>query len=216
MKVDQHVRNHNVWPPISDLLLPRKFRPRNLYLKTWCRNFEVLLIEICCLIYWIRKRSSTFVQTIGTTFGSFCDEYARVVSRRRMMNITCYVWHDSYELERSNMLKHFDVWHDSFMCVTWLTHMCDMTHSEAIPVIRVMLQCVAVCCSVLQCGAVWCSVLLRVIRVMSHIRMIPVTQMSYVTHVGESCHTYEWVVSHIQIIQRLGASAINICNTTHV
>jgi len=21
------------------------------------------------------------------------------------------------------------VWHDSFICVTWLIHMCDMTHS---------------------------------------------------------------------------------------
>ena len=26
-------------------------------------------------------------------------------------------------------MTHSYVWHDSFICVTWLTHMCDMTHS---------------------------------------------------------------------------------------
>jgi len=26
-------------------------------------------------------------------------------------------------------MTHLDVWHDSFICVTWLLHMCDMTHS---------------------------------------------------------------------------------------
>ena len=26
-------------------------------------------------------------------------------------------------------MTHSCVWHDSFMCVTWLIHMCDMTHS---------------------------------------------------------------------------------------
>jgi len=26
-------------------------------------------------------------------------------------------------------VTHSCVWHDSFMCVTWLIHMCDMTHS---------------------------------------------------------------------------------------
>ena len=25
--------------------------------------------------------------------------------------------------------SHLHVWHDSFICVTWLIHMCDMTHS---------------------------------------------------------------------------------------
>ena len=28
-----------------------------------------------------------------------------------------------------NDMTHSYVWHDSFICVTWLIHMCDMTHS---------------------------------------------------------------------------------------
>jgi len=27
-------------------------------------------------------------------------------------------------------MTHLYVWHDSFICVTWLIHMCDMTHSH--------------------------------------------------------------------------------------
>jgi hypothetical protein len=44
---------------------------------------------------------------------------------------------------------------DSFICVTWLVHMRDMSHDT------------------------------------THICM------SHVTHMNESCHTYEWVISHI-------------------
>ena len=44
-----------------------------------------------------------------------------------------YVWHDSFMcvtwlIDICDM-THSYVWHDSFICVTWLTHMCDMTHS---------------------------------------------------------------------------------------
>jgi len=52
---------------------------------------------------------------------------------------TLYVWRDScmcfLHLRSSNLShkKHFNVcpyvWCDSFVCVTWLIHMCDMTHS---------------------------------------------------------------------------------------
>ena len=42
-----------------------------------------------------------------------------------------YVWHDSFI--RVTWLIHMcdiaDSLHDSFICVTWLIHMCDMTHS---------------------------------------------------------------------------------------
>jgi len=54
------------------------------------------------------------------------------------------------------------------------------------------LQCVAVCCSAVQCVAVRCIELQRVADLfhthekgMSHIRM------NHVTHVNESCQTYE-------------------------
>ena len=44
-----------------------------------------------------------------------------------------YVWHDSFMcatwLIHTCDMTHSYVWHDSFTCVTWLIHMCDMTHS---------------------------------------------------------------------------------------
>jgi len=44
-----------------------------------------------------------------------------------------YLWHDSFMrvtwLIHVCATTHSCVWHDSFMCVTWLIHACDMTHS---------------------------------------------------------------------------------------
>jgi len=45
------------------------------------------------------------------------------------------VWNDSfydsfmYNMTRSCVNRLTHVWHDSFMCVPWLIHMCNMTHS---------------------------------------------------------------------------------------
>ena len=43
------------------------------------------------------------------------------------------VWHDSFVcvtwLIPLNDMTHSFVWHESFICVTWLVHLCDMTHS---------------------------------------------------------------------------------------
>jgi len=67
-------------------------------------------------------------------------------------------------------------WHDSFMCVPWLIHMCTLftiwndwelnydnvylgSVWHGLVVCCSVLQCVAVCCSVLQCVAVCCCVL---------------------------------------------------------
>jgi len=45
-----------------------------------------------------------------------------------------YVWHDSFIcvtwLIHMCDMTHSHVWHDSFIYVTWLIHMCDMTHSH--------------------------------------------------------------------------------------
>jgi len=71
-------------------------------------------------------------------------------------------------------MTHSYVWHDSFIRVTWLIHMCD-------------------CCTAPR----------------------PV----YVTHMNESCHTYEWVVSHIWMsrayVSLLHRTAPCICDMTH-
>jgi len=75
-------------------------------------------------------------------------------------------------------------WHDSFVCVTWLNHMCDMTPSYVTLLWLYSLMCVAwrmlESCHTYE----W---------VMSHI------WVGHVTHMNESCHTYEWVMSHIWV-----------------
>ena len=46
-----------------------------------------------------------------------------------------HVWHDSFIcvtwLIHVCDMTHSYVWHDSFICVTWLIHICDVTHSYA-------------------------------------------------------------------------------------
>ena len=66
------------------------------------------------------------------------------------------------------------------VCVTWLIHMCDMTHSSVWhDSLTFWARCISSCPK-----SQW---------VMSHI------WMSHVTHMNESCHTYEWVMSHIHL-----------------
>jgi len=64
-----------------------------------------------------------------------------------------------------------------------------------------VLQCAAVCCSALLCVAVCCSVLRCVSRSVaeccSHWGKDHVIRRTKVSHMYESCHTYEWVMSHI-------------------
>jgi len=110
-------------------------------------------------------------------------------------------------------------------CMYMLSHVADMNESCGVrnaKHINVVLQCVAVCCSVLQCVAV-CSVcrstnarhttpmLRRPIHIYVYIHVCMymlescrsygwVTShifMSHVTHMNESCRTYECVMSHI-------------------
>jgi len=44
-----------------------------------------------------------------------------------------YVWHDAFICVTWLMhmcdMTHAYLWHESFICVTWRIHMCDMTHS---------------------------------------------------------------------------------------
>ena len=67
--------------------------------------------------------------------------------------------------------RHSYLRHDSFICVTWLIHMCAMTHSY-----------------------VWHDSFICVTRIWmttSHM------WMSHVAHMNETCRTYEWAMSNI-------------------
>jgi len=79
------------------------------------------------------------------------------------------------------------VWHDSFICVTWLIHMCDMTHSYATR----LLPCQFCTSFGKNMNESW---------VMSHLRTRPLIGIlwneSKEFH-KESWHTYEWVMAHV-------------------
>ena len=80
------------------------------------------------------------------------------------------------------------IWQDS--CLTLIRLMC-----QCVAVCCSVLQCVAVCCSVLQCVAVCCSVLQCVAVSMSH------THQTYVSHVNtnDSFTSKTWLVSTIHM-----------------
>jgi len=122
---------------------------------------------------------------------------------------------------------HLSVWHDSFVCVTRLIFLCDMTHFSVwhdsffcmTSLVFCVTRLIRLCDMTFFC--VTCVTWVRFIRrlyvpkymwhvgymclhmqafeaisnmtqwVMSHI------WMSHVTHMNESCRTYEWVMSHI-------------------
>ena len=123
-------------------------------------------------------------------------------------------------------MTHSYVWHDSFICVTWLIHMCDMTHSyvwhnsficcdtlwyasaAALLMSHIITHATYECtthishymydlyAAVEACRTVrWAEWHIQTwVVVMSHI------WMSHVTFMNESCHTCEWVMSHINVL----------------
>ena len=65
---------------------------------------------------------------------------------------------------------HSCVWHDSFICVTWLIRMCDMTH-------------------------VWHDSFISVTWLIHMCDMTHLYDLTQIIRVNESCHTYKWVMS---------------------
>ena len=121
------------------------------------------------------------------------------------------------ELLRGDTLKrrlwHSYVWHDSFICVTRLVHICDITHSyfwydlfifctsififwtyfTKAPLSHVLHR-VALRCSVLQFVAVWCSVLQCVAVYILDI----LSKGASVTHRHARHHPYKCDMSHMK------------------
>ena len=111
--------------------------------------------------------------------------------------LICAMCHMCYELL---MHMRHKTWHDSLICVTWLAHMCDMTHSYVWHDTRDTDARVTVYMYIYT-------------YIFSHIYIYKYTYryshmytlmnesrdiwMSHVTHMNGSCHTYEWVMSHI-------------------
>jgi len=106
-------------------------------------------------------------------------------------------------------MTHSYVWHDSFMCVPWLVHTCDMMHSLS------SWRTTFLSWAAVFARDSWHMYEYKWIRVMSNeyeswhmyeckwIRVMSHVQMSQVTHVTELWHMYEckWirVMSHVQM-----------------
>jgi len=92
-------------------------------------------------------------------------------------------------------MTHSCVWHDSFMCVTWLIHVCDMTHS-----------------------CVWHDSSMCVpwrMRLVSYL-----TCFVYVTwttaHIHKTCHTHTCMWHGPQHTNRRHVIHIHVCDLDHI
>ena len=120
-------------------------------------------------------------------------------------------------------MTHLCVWLDSFICVTWLIHMYDMTHSyvkqsELLFVFMCVPWLIHMCD--MTHSYVWHdSFICKTKRTLVCCALAWVLSrkwMSHVIHMTESCHTYEWVMSHIWIrhVTHVTESHIILCNMT--
>jgi len=85
-------------------------------------------------------------------------------------------------------ITHPYAWHDSFISVTWLIHILDLTHAHVWNDSFTLCVCVCVCR-----WFEWSSTLRSFLFNRSHI------WTSHVTHTNESWHTYKRVRKHISM-----------------
>ena len=121
------------------------------------------------------------------------------------------VWCSVMQFHMYDMTPPY-VWHDAFICVTWLLHMCDMTRvrcriqSDTLHTVKKKQKqhkhnycnnepwqpCVAACCSVKQCVAVRCSALQCSLQCSLHCSLQCVT---WLLHMCDMTHA-TWHLAH--------------------
>jgi len=100
-------------------------------------------------------------------------------------------------------MTHAYVWHDSCICVTWLMHMCDMTHAYVwcrTKTRRMLARHGTTNVFHMTHAYVWHDSCICVTWLMSHTYEWVMSYMwlSHVTHMDESWHACNWVMSHIE------------------
>jgi len=146
---------------------------------TWLSFARCIFIHVCAMTH---SRARHLFHINEMTYSRVCHDLLICVTRPSFIYVTWF----------------------SCMRVTWLLHMCDMTHSHVWQTSRVWHNSIHMCVCVCVCECVRHDSLtssgFRSAKneschtyngVMSHI------WMSHVTHMNESCHTHEWVMSHI-------------------
>ena len=134
-----------------------------------------------------RSHPIVLIVCVGDEWGDEWDtsDFGDVSDSRHMCDVSPLVCHESCDM------THSYVWHDSFICVTWLIHLCDMTHSYVWHGSFICVAWLIHTCD--ESPPVRHESCHTYQRVMSHV------SKSHVTHIDESCDTYEWVMSHIRI-----------------
>ena len=91
--------------------------------------------HITHLIEWISRVWYGFLACVrNKSCDTFKWDIMRAILHSRIEYAYSYVWRDSFIcvtwLIQMCDVTHSDVWRDSFRCVTWLIQMCDVTHSD--------------------------------------------------------------------------------------
>ena len=115
-----------------------------------------------------RKTQTLLVFCSTNSNRSKCCSFAHVVGKTVVTRVTtCVTW-----LIHMCDMTHSYVWHDSFICVTWLIHVCYMTHL---------------------------------------VRETVVTRVTWLNHLCDMTHSYEWHDSFICVTW-----LIHMCDMTHL
>jgi len=87
---------------------------------------------VCVCVCVIHMRHVSFI-CVTWLIHIGCGSYVFANTNRFVCLCVCvcdsyYTWHKKW-MRHDSFTSGADVWHDSFVFVTWLVHMCDMTHS---------------------------------------------------------------------------------------
>jgi len=135
-----------------------------------------------------------------------------------------YVWYDSFIcvtwLIHMCDMTHSYVCHDSFICVTWLIHMCDMTqsyvwHDSFICVTWLIHICDRTRSYVWHDSFICVTWLVKKSDIAAP-RYRRESDMSHVTHMNESCHTYERVMSHAGVSPSISHRVSDMSHVTQM
>jgi len=104
-------------------------------LVTYSYMCDMTYIYMCDMTYSYMC-DMTYSYMCDMTYSYMCDMTYSYVKRSTWTIPMCATWLIIFSrrvtalvLRRVPLMSHSYVWHDSFICVTWLIHMCDMTHS---------------------------------------------------------------------------------------